>query len=123
MIGAVIFVIFFLVFFAITTGMPMDIPPGSIIHSILNIPMTEYPVLGYPAWKLINASTNGVVWGFIVWVIFSMFSLATGRGKEGKAVQQTETVQVGEGEKEESQTESEKEESQTESEKEEENTT
>jgi hypothetical protein len=95
MIGAVIFVIFFLVFFAVTTGMPLAIPPGSIIHSILNIPMTDYPVLGYPAWMLINASTNGVVWGFIVWVIFSMFSLASGKGKEkDKAVQQTVNVNV-----------------------------
>jgi hypothetical protein len=65
-----------------------------MIHELLNIPMTDYPVLGFPAWQLINASTNGVVWGFVVWLIFSVFSLATGRGKEGSAVQQTVSVQI-----------------------------
>jgi hypothetical protein len=94
MIGAVIFVIFFFVFFAASLGMPLTLPPGSMIHELLNIPMTDYPVLGFPAWQLINASTNGVVWGFVVWLIFSVFSLATGRGKEGPAVQQTVSVQV-----------------------------
>ena len=88
----------------------MAIPPDNIIHDILNIPMTTYPVLGYPAWMLINASTNGVVWGFIVWVIFSMFSLASGRGKEKQPVQQTVNVQV-QGEEKEPQVEQEEEQS------------
>jgi hypothetical protein len=74
MIGAVIFVIFFFVFFAASLGMPLTLPPSSMIHDLLNIPTTNYPVLGFPAWQLINASTNGVVWGFVVWLIFSVFS-------------------------------------------------
>jgi len=58
-IGAVIFVIFFLAFLTVTLGMP-TLPPGNMIHDLLNIPVTDYPVLGIPAWLLINAIVNGV---------------------------------------------------------------
>jgi len=71
MIGAVIFVVFFLLFFAITLGFP-SLPPGETIHELLNIPYLEYPVLGIPAWLFISAIVNGVVYGFIVWLIFSV---------------------------------------------------
>ena len=40
MIGAVVFVIFFLVFLAITLGFP-TLPPGDMIHELLNIPKTK----------------------------------------------------------------------------------
>ena len=53
-----------------------------MIHDLLNIPMTDYPVLGIPAWLLINAIVNGVVYGFIIWLIYSIASAATGRGKK-----------------------------------------
>ena len=78
MIGAVIFVIFFVAGLAISLGMP-TLPPGNMIHSILNIPETTYPVLGIPAWILITSITNGVVYGFVIWLIFSVVSMATGR--------------------------------------------
>ena len=86
MIGAVIFVIFFLAFLAVTLGMP-TLPPGNMIHDLLNIPVTDYPVLGIPAWLLINAIVNGVVYGFIIWLIYSIVSAATGRGKKEQQVQ------------------------------------
>ena len=76
MIGAVIFVIFFLGGLAITLGMP-TLPPGNMIHELLNIPATDYPVLGIPAWLLITAITNGVVYGFVIWLIFSVVNMAT----------------------------------------------
>ncbi len=78
MIGAVIFVIFFLGGLAVTLGMP-TLPPGNMIHDILNIPVVDDPVLGIPAWLLITAITNGVVYGFVVWLIFSLVNLATKR--------------------------------------------
>jgi len=78
MIGAVIFVIFFLAGLAITLGVPA-LPPGNMIHDILNIPTTVYPVLGIPAWLLITAITNGVVYGFVIWLIFSVVNMATRR--------------------------------------------
>jgi hypothetical protein len=71
MIGAIIFVVFFLVFLAVTLGFP-TLPPGSMIHELLGIPLTEYLILGIPAWLLINAIVNGVVYGFIIWLIFTI---------------------------------------------------
>ena len=82
MIGAVIFVIFFLGGLAITLGVP-TLPPGNMIHELLAIPKVDYPVLGIPAWLLISAIVNGVVYGFIIWLIYSLVRLAT-RPKEKK---------------------------------------
>ncbi len=78
MIGAVIFVIAFLGFLLITLGMP-TLVPGNMIQQLLNIPMTPYPVLGIPTWILINAIINGVVYGFVIWLIFSLVNLSTKR--------------------------------------------
>ena len=79
MIGAVIFVIFFLGGLAITLGVP-TLPPGNMIHDILNIPANiPYEVLGIPASLLITAITNGVVYGFVIWLIFSVVNMATGK--------------------------------------------
>ena len=78
MIGAVIFVICFLAFLAITLGVP-TLPPGDMIHELLSIPVIDYPVLGIPAWLLINAIVNGVVYGFVIWLVFSIVNIATKR--------------------------------------------
>jgi predicted flap endonuclease-1-like 5' DNA nuclease len=96
MIGAVIFVIFFLAFLAITVGIP-TLPPGDMIQQqILQIPPTSTLILGIPGWILINAIINGAMYGFLIWLIFSLFSLATGRGKkqEQQTIQQTVNVEV-----------------------------
>lgn len=85
MIGAVIFVISFLLFLAATLGVP-TLPPGNMIHELLAIPKVDYPVLGIPAWLLISAIVNGVVYGFIIWLIYSLVRLAT-RSKEKKEEQ------------------------------------
>lgn len=78
LIGAVIFVIFFLLFLAITLSVH-GLLPGSMTHAWLGIPQTEYVVLGIPAWLLINAIVNGVFWGFVVWLIYSLVRLATSK--------------------------------------------
>jgi len=94
MVGAVIFVIFFIVFLAITLGMP-TLPPGSMIHELLGIPETGYLVLGIPAWLLINAIVNGVVFGFIIWLVYSLVSKSMSRSKKPTpTIQQTVSVQV-----------------------------
>jgi hypothetical protein len=92
MIGAVIFVIFFLVSLAITLGLP-TLPPGGLIHEILNIPQVSYQVLGIPAWQLINASTNGVVYGFVIWLVYSIAASVRGRRKQGQTIQQTVSIE------------------------------
>lgn len=76
MIGALVFIIFFIIFVEYTLNVSV-IPPGPQIYQLLNVPETNYPVLGYPATLLVEAVFNGVVYGFIAWLIFSLIMLAT----------------------------------------------
>jgi hypothetical protein len=93
MIGAAIFLIFFVLFLAITLGMPLTLPPGNMIHDILGIPMVDTLVLGIPTWQLINGIINGVVYGVIIWFVFSLVKPMLGIGKP-KTVEHTVTLQV-----------------------------
>jgi hypothetical protein len=94
MIGAIIFIVCFLAFFGITLGMP-SLPPGQMIFGLLNIPAVDYPVLGMPAWLFITAIVNGVVYGFVIWLVFTIINAATGRNKKNQTIHQTVNVQVG----------------------------
>ncbi len=76
MIGAVVFVIFFVLFLVLTLEVP-TLPPGDMIHNLLEIPRVNYPIVGIPASLLITAIVNGVVYGFLVWLAYSIASAAT----------------------------------------------
>ncbi len=68
--GAIVFlIVFFIVLFA-TLAMP-SIPPGQALYGLLGVPETDYPVLGIPVTTLVIAIFNGVVYGFIAWLIFT----------------------------------------------------
>ncbi len=94
MIGAIIFIVSFLAFFGISLGMP-SLPPGYMIFDALNIPITDYPILGIPAVLFIIGIVNGVVYGFIIWLVFTVINAATGRNKKNQTISQTVNVQVG----------------------------
>jgi hypothetical protein len=63
MIGAVIFLIFFILFTLLS--LVMNIPPGIYAHDLFNIPPSEYS-------SLINGIMNGVVYGFLIWLVYSI---------------------------------------------------
>ncbi len=71
MIGAVVFVIFFVLFTLVSFF--IDLPPGIWVHDLLSIPASEYS-------SIINNVTNGVIYGFVIWLVFSLAK--TGRKKE-----------------------------------------
>ena len=73
MIGAVVFVIVFVL--GILISLVIDLPPGMYVHDWFNISASEYSYL-------INAVVNGVIYGFIVWLVFSLTQL----GKKKKPV-------------------------------------
>ena len=58
-------------FLIITLAVP-SLPPGRLINNALNVPDTDYPVLGIGATKLILAIFNGVVFGVIAWLVYSL---------------------------------------------------
>jgi di/tricarboxylate transporter len=66
--------VFLAVFFAVlvaTIAYP-SMPPGPQLYSLLNVPTTDYPVLGIPATTLVIAVFNGVVYGIIAWLAFTI---------------------------------------------------
>jgi hypothetical protein len=70
--GAIVFVAAFLIFLAVTLGY-QDLPPGQLIYDALNLPATiDYDVLGLQARELIIAIFNGVLYGIIIWLIYTL---------------------------------------------------
>ncbi|MEM1601966.1 MAG: hypothetical protein QXY30_02010 [Candidatus Bathyarchaeia archaeon] len=78
--GAIVFLSVFIIFL-LTTLAYQDLPPGRSLYQRLGVPETEYPVLGVPATLLIEAVFNGVVYGVIAWLIFTV---SHGMQKKGK---------------------------------------
>lgn len=69
--GAIVFLIVFITFLAATLTCS-DIPPGKALYQLLGVPEVEYPVLNIPATLLVEAIFNGVVYGVIAWLIFTL---------------------------------------------------
>ena len=90
MIGAVVFVIAFLIFLGMTLNFGV-FPPGDTLYKLLNVPETSYPVLGYPATLFVKAVFNGVVYGFIVWLVFSLAMTIRRKRKEKRKTEQAES--------------------------------
>jgi len=63
MIGAVIFVISFVLFTLVSLA--VGLPPGSYAHDWFNIPASDYS-------SLINGIVNGAVYSVIIWLVFSL---------------------------------------------------
>lgn len=65
---AVVFVIVFLLLFAVTIVIPA-IPPGDIITSLFEISGTT-SILGISILTIVNGVINGFIWGLIVFIIY-----------------------------------------------------
>jgi hypothetical protein len=69
--GAIIFLVIFILALLVTLAYS-DMPPGKQIYNALNVPATDYLVLGIQATTLAIAVFNGVVYGVIVWLIYTL---------------------------------------------------
>jgi hypothetical protein len=69
--GALVFLVVFIILFAATLAYS-DLPPGKQIYDALNVPTTDYPILGIQATTLIKAVFNGVIYGIIAWLIYTI---------------------------------------------------
>ena len=76
--GAIVFLVVFMVFFAVTLGYP-DLPLGRQLYGLLGVPEAEYPVLGIPTTTLVSAGFNGVIYGVVAWLIFTFVEKARGK--------------------------------------------
>lgn len=82
--GALVFLIVFAIGVAISLASP-GIPPGSQIYYAVGGVDIDYPILGIPVATLVPACFNGIIYGIIVWIIYSV---VFGRGKDQQQIQQ-----------------------------------
>mgnify|MGYP001121403505 CR=1 FL=1 len=61
--GKAVFAAFFLLFTIASLAVPVPLFPGNMIPGLLNVTETAYA-------SLVNAITNGVVYGLFVWLVF-----------------------------------------------------
>jgi hypothetical protein len=72
-VGAIIFLT---VFFAtlLATLAYSSMPPGPSLYDLLGVPTTDYPVLGIQATTLVIAIFNGVFYGIIAWLAYTVLN-------------------------------------------------
>ena len=73
--GAIVFLIAFFAMLAASMAYP-SMPPGRQLYGLLGVPDTEYFVLGIPATTLVIAVFNGVIYGIIAWLAFTLANKA-----------------------------------------------
>ena len=95
--GAIVFLVVFAILVVITLG-NTAIPPGKAIYDIV-LPNTE-AASGYLIGGSIDAVTaiiavfNGVIYGFIAWLIFTLAMMGS-KKKDKQNIQQIVNVNVG----------------------------
>jgi hypothetical protein len=101
--GAIVFLVVFAVVVAITLG-NTSIPPGKTIYNAF-LPNTE-AASGYLVGGSIDAVTliisvfNGVIYGFVAWLLFTLATMGRKKDKH-QNIQQTVNVNLGEKDKKE----------------------
>ena len=94
--GAIVFLAVFAVVFLISLG-ATSIPPGQALYNMLKLPIetTTYKVGGAIYGDvLIKAIFNAVVYGVIVWLVFTIVTYRS-KKENPKNIQQNVTVNVG----------------------------
>jgi hypothetical protein len=69
--GALVFLGIFALIVFVTLNKP-DLPIGAQLYGLLGVPDLSYLVLGIPVTLLVTAIMNGVVYGFVAWLIFTI---------------------------------------------------
>jgi hypothetical protein len=72
-VGALVFLIAFFAMLVVTLS-NTTIPPGQQFYNMLNVPTTDYSVLGIAATTLVIAVFNGVFYGIIAWLIYTILN-------------------------------------------------
>ena len=83
MIDALVYIISFI--FILSIGLatsetpPGNILPGSLIHDILEIPISDYLIHEIPVWKWIYTIANAAFWAFLIWICFNLIIFVKAR--------------------------------------------
>jgi hypothetical protein len=96
--GAIVFLVVFAIVVVITLG-NTSIPPGQAIYNAV-LPGTE-AASGYLVGGTVDAVTaiisvfNGVIYGFIAWLVFTILMMFTKKDKKEQHIPQTVNVNLG----------------------------
>ena len=87
--GAIVFLVVFAIVLLATLAY-ISIPPGNAIYNAV-LPNTEqytktYSIAGTNAFALIIAVFNGVIYGFIAWLIFTLATWGSRKDKKQQNV-------------------------------------
>ncbi|UCH37075.1 MAG: hypothetical protein JSV76_05135 [Candidatus Bathyarchaeota archaeon] len=94
--GAILFLVVFAILTVVTLSNP-TLPFGYQIYEAIGGVNVDYPILGIPVSTLVPAVFNGIVYGFIVWLLNTIVSSATGDDKKtDQTIQQNVSVNVNE---------------------------
>jgi predicted secreted protein len=74
--GAIVFIVVFVLGIVATLAY-QDLPIGRQVYNALNLPVTDYQLLGIQVPTLVAAILNGVFYGIIVWIIYSLAERAS----------------------------------------------
>lgn len=69
--GAIVFLVAFFAMLFVTLASPY-FPPGRQLYDALGIAESDYLVIGIPTTTLVCAVFNGVIYGVIAWLIFTL---------------------------------------------------
>jgi predicted secreted protein len=69
--GAVVFLVVFFIMLLATLAVP-NLPIGRQLYGLFGVPESDYPVLGISVTTLVSAVLNGVFYGVIVWLGFTL---------------------------------------------------
>ncbi len=69
--GAIIFLVAFALFFVVTMGY-QELPPGRMLYDAVVGAETDYPILGISATVLIVSAFNAIIYGIIIWLIYTI---------------------------------------------------
>ena len=69
--GAIVFLTVFIILLAATLTYT-DLPPGRQLYDMLGVQETDYEVLGIPTTNLVSGVFNGIIYGVIAWLIFTL---------------------------------------------------
>ncbi|MCW3980059.1 MAG: hypothetical protein NWF11_01130 [Candidatus Bathyarchaeota archaeon] len=73
--GAIIFLVAFAIFFVVTIGY-QELPPAGMIYDAVVGAETDYQILGISATVLIISAFNGIIYGIIIWLIYTILDKA-----------------------------------------------
>jgi hypothetical protein len=79
--GAIVFLGVFVLVLAATLGEP-SIPPGRDVYYAIGAVDVDYPILGISVSTLVPAVFNGIIYGVVVWLAYSILSSATKKEKK-----------------------------------------